>query len=318
MIDQFDVSVVIPTYNRCQLLAEALKSLFAQECKGISYELIVVDNNSTDATRDVVGSFSDCSPPLRYFFEGRQGNSHARNAGIKHARSPIVAFTDDDVRVDPDWIATVKRAFDMHPEIGFAGGKVLPVWTVIPPDWLTDQHWMPLALQDHGDDQFYLEPTRGTGVIGANLVVRRELFERVGMFASDVQMVKREIGGMEDHEFVARMWQGGIKGLYVPKLVVRAPVDLERIKKTYHRRWHKGHGRRYAIMREESMEKASWYLFGVPAHLYRQALSDAIGLVKHWLRRKEKHEFLCEVHLWFFFGFWLRRVQDVRGVGSYR
>jgi hypothetical protein len=59
------------------------------------------------------------------------------------------------------------------------------------------------------------------------------------------------------------------------------------------------------------MEKASWHLFGVPAHLYRQALMDTIGLIKHSLRRQEEHAFLCELHLWFFFAFWLTRVQDV-------
>jgi glycosyltransferase involved in cell wall biosynthesis len=312
MEDQFDVSVVVGTYNRCQLLAGALECLIAQECPELRYELIVVDNNSTDNTRDVINSFAVRDPRVRYVFEERQGISFARNAGINQSRSPIVAFTDDDVRVAPDWISTIKKTFDAHAEIGFIGGKVLPVWPVTPPEWLTRQHWSPLGLQDHGDQEFYLEPGRVTGVIGANLVVRRELFERVGMFAPEVQLVKGSIGTMEDHEFIIRLWRGGVIGLYVPQLVVQAPVESERIKKKYHRRWHKGHGHSYAIMREERMEKASWYLFGVPAHLYRQALMDSIGLIKHWLQRQEERAFLCEVHLWFFFAFWLKRVQDIR------
>lgn len=312
MEERFDVSVVVGTYNRCQRLVGAIESLIAQEPNGVRFEIIVVDNNSTDDTRKVVESFQQSDPPVRYVFEPNQGISHARNAGIIQARSPIVAFTDDDVRVAPNWIYTIKSTFDAHAEIGFMGGKVLPVWPMPPPAWLTRNHWSPLGVQDHGDVEFYLEPSRVTGVIGANLVVRREVFDRVGTFSFKVQLVKGGIGTMEDHEYVVRMWRAGIIGLYVPQLVVEAPVESDRLKKKYHRRWHKGHGRSYAIMKEERMEKASWHLFGVPAHLYRQALIDTMGLIKNWVRRREELAFLCEVHLWFFCAFWLKRVQDIQ------
>ena len=315
MEGQFDVSVVLGTYNRARMLAGAIEHLIAQQQKGVRYEIIVVDNNSTDNTRDVVSQFAGSDPPVRYIFEPRQGISYARNAGISQSRSPIIAFTDDDVRVSSDWITTVKETFDTHQEIGFIGGKVLPVWAAAPPEWLTRKHWSPLGLQDHGDEEFYLEPSRVTGVIGANLSVRRNLFEKVGLFAPEVQLVKGRIGTMEDHEYVGRLWQAGVIGLYVPQLVVQAPVEISRTTKNYHRRWHKGHGRSFAIMREERMEKASWSLFGVPAHLYRQALIDTFSLIKHSLRRHEEQAFLSEVQLRFFFGFWLKRVQDIRSKG---
>ena len=186
------------------------------------------------------------------------------------------------------------------------------MWAATPPRWLTSKHWSPLALQDHGDNELYLDASGVTGLISANLAVRRGLFDQVGMFATAVQMVGGGIGGMEDHELVNRLWEAGVRGLYVPTLVVQAPVELNRTEKKYHRRWHKGHGRNYAILREERMEKASWYLFGVPAHLYRQTMMNTIGLVKHWFRREEEKAFLCETNLWFFFGFWKRRVQDPR------
>lgn len=310
MEDQIDVSVVIGTYNRGHMLGAALESLMTQEANGVRYEVIVVDNNSTDNTREVIHSFAGRNIAVRYIFEGRQGISHARNAGISRSHSPLVAFTDDDIRVAADWITTIKRSFDAHPEVGFIGGKVLPVWTETPPAWLTRDHWMPLGLQDHGDSQFYLDQNKVIGVISANLAVRRELFDRVGMFTPQVHRVKSGIGTMEDHEFIIRLWQAGVIGLYLPRLLVHAPVERERTRKKYHRRWHKGHGRSYAILREERMEKASWYLFGVPAHLYRQAMSDTMGLIKNWLWRRESHAFLCEVHLWFFLAFWLKRLQD--------
>jgi glucosyl-dolichyl phosphate glucuronosyltransferase len=310
MEDQFDVSVVVGTYNRSHLLGGALEHLIKQQSKGLRYEVIVVDNNSTDDTREVVNAFVGSEPQVRYVFESRQGISYARNTGIDHSRSPIIAFTDDDIRVSSNWITTIKETLDAHPEIGFMGGKVLPVWPAARPEWLTSQHWMPLGIQDHGDNEFYLEPNKVTGVVGANLVVRRELFEQVGMFLPEVQLVKTGIGTMEDHEYLLQLWRAGIIGLYVPQLVVHAPVDVGRMSKSYHRRWHTGHGRSYAIMREERMEQASWYLFGVPAHLYRQALIDTISLIKHSLLRHEEQAFLCEVHLRFFFAFWWKRVHD--------
>jgi len=310
MNGDFDISVVVPTYNRCELLPGAVESLLSEESNGLRYEVIVVDNNSTDKTREVVRNFSNAAHPVRYVFEPRQGNAYARNSGIKQSRAPIVAFVDDDVRASRDWLATIKRTFEQHPQVGFIGGKVLPVWRISPPAWLTSQHWMPLGLQDHGDNELLLDSIRGTGLISANLAIRRTVFERVGMFSPKVQMVKDRIGGMEDHELIDRLWRSGIIGMYVPDLVVEAPVDSERVKKKYHRRWHKGHGRNYAIMREEKMEKASWYLLGVPAPLYKQALVDSFGLLKHTVRGHEEHAFLCEVRLRFFFGFWRTRLQD--------
>ena len=114
------------------------------------YEVIVVDNNSTDDTRR---SSTACRPvpALRTVVERKQGVSHARNAGIAAARAPIVAFFDDDVRVAPNWIETIIRVFADDPGTEVIGGKVLPDWAAPPPCWLTPAHWAPLALQDLGD-----------------------------------------------------------------------------------------------------------------------------------------------------------------------
>ena len=117
MRKNWDISVCICTYNRCQGLRSALESVLGQQADGVRFEVIVVDNNSTDETKQVVDGFVRRGHSnLRYSFEGRQGLSHARNAAIAVARSPLVAFTDDDVPVARDWVSTIKRAFDEHPE----------------------------------------------------------------------------------------------------------------------------------------------------------------------------------------------------------
>ena len=135
-----DVSVVISTYNRCTLLARALESLQNQDTADVSYEILVVDNNSTDETRAVTQRMINATPGrLRYVFESKQGLSYARNAGIASARAKIIAFTDDDVRVANNWVSRIKAGFAAEPSVDFLGGKVLPHWDEIPPACI--QRW---------------------------------------------------------------------------------------------------------------------------------------------------------------------------------
>jgi len=117
---QTDVSVVLSTYNRSSLLAPALQALLAQSTAAPNYEVLVVNNNSSDGTAELVQSLVTCNPgKLRYLFEKKQGLSYGRNAGIAAACAPIIAFTDDDVRVSPDWVTQIKLECDAQPSIDF-------------------------------------------------------------------------------------------------------------------------------------------------------------------------------------------------------
>ena len=127
------LSVVMSTYNRGQLLETAIRSVLAQHEPTPSFELIIVDNNSSDATRDIVERIAASDRRLRYVFEPQQGLSYARNRGISIAAAPLIAFTDEDVRADSDWIAGIVRAFDESPRADFVGGRVLPLWPSSPP-----------------------------------------------------------------------------------------------------------------------------------------------------------------------------------------
>jgi len=137
-----DVSVVIPTYNRGSQLRPLLDALLQQDTRGITYEVLVVDNNSRDNTASVVEAarLSDRSGLIRYYFEPRQGVSNARNTGIAHARAPILAFIDDDVVPARDWVYSMKRAFDEYPAADCIGGRVLPVWSRPRPSWREISH----------------------------------------------------------------------------------------------------------------------------------------------------------------------------------
>ncbi|HKC62589.1 MAG TPA: glycosyltransferase [Pyrinomonadaceae bacterium] len=313
MSASFDISVIISTYNRCDMLPCAIESLLAQEAGATRYEIIVVDNNSTDRTREVMESFiAQTDVPLRYIFEGRQGLSYGWNTGIQHARAPIIALMDDDTSASRDYVAKIKRAFDEHPEVDFIGGKVLPHWKREPPRWLTRKHWAPLPLQDYGEEPFYINQARPLCVV--NKAFRYCVFERFGFFKPELGRIKDSIGSSEDHDLQLRVWQAGGQGMYVPDVIIFAEVQEERLTKRYHRRWHTGHGHFHAIMRIEELEVGDVRLFDVPAHLYRQALKDMFGWLKHSLRGREELAFERENEVRYFHGFFRQRRKEFKAM----
>src|SRR4051812_17583342 len=103
------ISAVLCTWNRCDLLAGALAALTSQE-DAPPHEIIVVNNASTDATREVVMRYAEAHPQVRYIEEPRAGVSYARNPGLDAARGALIAFTDDDIRVDRHWIRSLAAA----------------------------------------------------------------------------------------------------------------------------------------------------------------------------------------------------------------
>jgi GT2 family glycosyltransferase len=291
-----DVSVVVSTYNRADRLPLALDALLAQT--GTAYEIIVVDNNSTDDTRTVVSAIAARSNGrVRYVFEPRQGLSYGRNTGIELARAPIVALTDDDVRVGPDWIAQLERAFHEHQDADYVGGRILPNWIEPPPRWLTTAHWSPLALQDYGNDPMWTGRERAVCLVGASLAFRRRVFDVVGLFTPALGRIKDGIGSTEDHDMQLRVWRAGMRGLYVPAVVSIADVTPDRMQKSYHRRWHKGHGRHCAMMRLRELVPADLgplaepqdliTLFGSPAFVYIDLLRNGYRWLEAVCRRKD-------------------------------
>jgi glycosyltransferase involved in cell wall biosynthesis len=250
-------------------------------------------------------------------FEAQQGLSHARNAGIREARAPFIAFTDDDVRAEADWIAATVRAFHEHPEADVVGGRVLPIWPSAPPAWLTRDHWAPLALVDHGDAPIAITSRHSIGVVGANMAFRRGVFDDVGLFAADFQRVKDGIGSLEDHDFLLRVLRTGRQGVYDPRIVVHAEIQPNRLERAYHRRWHTGHGHFHALLRSEQMEATNrGRLFGVPAPLYRQALGDLAGWARARMTGDPATVFHHELRLRFFLGFFQTRRRDAAAMNG--
>lgn len=135
MTNMMDLSVVIPTRNRAKMLADLLESLRVQESRGLNWEILVVDNNSTDDTSGMVESKKAGFPvPLLYIYEPNWGLHSCRNRGAKEANGVVVSFLDDDMIVSEQWIQGARLILEGQADL--VGGRILPLWEASPPSWL--------------------------------------------------------------------------------------------------------------------------------------------------------------------------------------
>ena len=234
------ISVVIGTRDRAPLLRITLEHLRLQQY-GAGDEVIVVDNASTDDTPGVIRDAAATFPvPLRYLRETMPGKSAAVNAGVRIARGEILALTDDDVWPASDWITAIRATFSDR-SLAVAGGRVDPWWETPCPWWLRPCEpdmpygvmFSPLALLHYGPAQ----PLGERGAVGANLIVRREVFEDLGGFAQHLGRHQGTLLCGEDHEFCERAVAAGYRLEYRPELRVRHWVSAHRLRLRYYVRW---------------------------------------------------------------------------------
>jgi len=234
---KLDATVLVATYNRAHLLPGTLAALGAQQVPdALAWEILVVDNNSRDHTRQVVAAFAkSVKVPVRYVFESRQGLSYARNRGIQEARGSIIAFTDDDVLPAPDWLAATIKAFATW-NADCVGGRILPRWETSPPTWITGNRFLlaRLALMDCEESRLLTFPLADSPQVwGANMAFRRELFDRVGAFDTARGMKGTKLVRGEEVELISRALEQGARVAYDPSMVVLHRIDHDRLKKRY-------------------------------------------------------------------------------------
>jgi glycosyltransferase involved in cell wall biosynthesis len=242
------VTVILCTYNRCSSLAKALDSIAASTVpESVGWDVLVVDNNSTDRTREVVEGFCRRFPGrFNYLFEPQQGKSHALNAGVREARGDVLAFTDDDLTFEPTWLQNLAEAFRNGKWAG-AGGRTAPERAVSLPRWLTldERHVLaPLGVFDIGQDVLELtEPP-----FGNNMAYRRGVFQKYGGFRLDLGPRPGTEIRNEDTEFGRRLLAAGERLCYEPSAVAYHAVHENRLRKGFFLQWYFDYGR--AMVRE--------------------------------------------------------------------
>jgi len=244
------LSVLISSHNRADLLERTLQFLnAAKRPRDWQIDVLVAANACTDRTHTMLDRYvletrsTSALPgtpqrlPLRWVAEPRAGKSFALNCAIPLLASELVAFVDDDHRVDPQYLEAVCNAAMKYPQADILCGRILPDWNGSEPAWVHDDgpyriYPLPVPRYDLGDDALS-SPQDTTMPGGGNLVLRRALFDKVGDFSTAYGPVGRGLGGAEDHEWLGRAITAGARIQYVPQIVQYHFVDRSRLVLSY-------------------------------------------------------------------------------------
>lgn len=252
------LSVIIPTLNRSVLLEKVLISLSVQTFSQEQFEVIVVDNGSTDTTYTIVNSYATRIKNLLYFFDSRPGLHVGRHKGFFEASSDILVYIDDDIEAWPTWLQTIYDSFT-NKEIVLVGGRCLPKFEVEPPEWLKIM-WMSnvggvqnighLSLIDLGDNVKLVNPFH---VYGCNFAIRRSILFEAGGFHPDAmpqELIRfRGDGESSVSKFIKTK---GYKALYHPLASIYHWVPKSRMTTEYfcRRAYNQGISDSYSAIRK--------------------------------------------------------------------
>ncbi len=231
------LTVLICTHDRATLLARAVASLDAADRPaGWTVDILVAANACRDGTHDWLAQRAATGAPalpLTWFAEPVPGKSHALNSAMPRITADLVAFVDDDHRVDTDYLRAVCAAADAHPQVALLCGRILPDWDGSEPDWVHDEgpyriYPLPVPRFDLGDVARELTAD-GAVPGGGNLAARTAWLARIGAFSTDMGPTGHDLGGAEDLDWVLRALRLGARLRYVPPMLQHHFVDADRL-----------------------------------------------------------------------------------------
>lgn len=282
-----DISLIICTYNRAQNLDACFQHLLAQKNSAdIVWELILVDNNSTDNTRAVVEQYANESAlNIRYCFEAQQGLSYARNHGITQAEGTWVAFIDDDIRVCDVWLKTLHDTFLQY-DCDAVGGRIHIESPQSLPAWISPDMYGFLGHQDFGEQPHQMDGY-SEFPFGGNMAVHRRVFDKIGVF--DTQLGRRGEGSKseelfkgEETDFFHRLADSGGNFRYHPKILVLHKILPYQLEKKFFLSLHKNAG---ILKVQQDTRHHQRTFMGIPLFVYRQYLRS----IGHYARKSLCH-----------------------------
>lgn len=311
------LDVVVPTYQRSHLLRRTITSLIKAVVPcDLEVIIIIVDNYGKDDTAEVVQEIrANTSRPIVYLVEPKRGLSNARNAGIRAGSGDIIGFIDDDEEIQHDWFEVVAREFADRSTL-FIGGPYLAREDLRLPDWLPPGYHAVIGVIPPKPRSFFDNSFNGI-LMGGNAVIRREVFERVGLYSTKLGRSGKGLLSHEDGEFYQRLRRNELKGVYVPDLVIYHAVPSSRLTRKYHRRWCFWRGASLGVV-DRDAKRPLPYVLGVPRSLIGQALCGLASVPGRLILTRERaRAFAGELALWdllgFIYGRWFLRVDNYYG-----
>lgn len=286
------VTVAICTWNRAAMLDRVLAHLRSLRVPaGTEWEVLVVNNNSTDDTDAVIAKHVG-KLPIRRAFEPQPGISIARNRAVRESRGEIVLWTDDDAFPDPDWIAKTLEAFERF-EADLVFGKVVPDWETDQPSWFSAKFRGMFALIDLGGEPRAVTEPHVVG-FNVNMAFRKSLIEKIGPYRSDIGSGR--MAGGEDIDLFKRAHRHGVAIAYQPEAVVRHFIPALRCTKAFYRSYTWGGSPNHLkLLRDE--DKGVPRLFGLPRYFLRQQIAHFGGYFRAILRADAGDAFYSELKL---------------------
>jgi glycosyltransferase involved in cell wall biosynthesis len=240
MMDQKpQISAVVCTHNRVNYLQACIESLQHQTLDPARYEILIVDNGSTDGTEKLCTNYQE-SVNFRYIKEPMLGLSHARNRGLLEATGDFIGYIDDDAAAAPQWLEKALEVFALDPVPDWVGGSVTLVWEAPPPPWLTDYYYGALGWVNWGEDARYLDP-ESEWLVGCNSLFRRATLENYGGFDVRLGRKKNLLLSGEEVQLHHKLRAAGGTFYYHPAVHVHHSVPRERVTPEYfYRRYYWG------------------------------------------------------------------------------
>jgi glycosyltransferase involved in cell wall biosynthesis len=282
------ISVILCTFNRAQLLPRALHSLFEQSLEKSEYEIVVVDNASTDNTAEIIKEFEAkySSPIIVPVYELRQGLAYARNTGCKHATGRYLAFIDDDCLAETDWLQVLWESYErIEPSPLGVGGIVAPLYDERRPKWFKESY----ELDTWGDQPRFLE--EGESFTGCNMSFRRDVISTLGGFNVEFGMGGENLALAEETELFRRIWatEGKDSALYyTPRAVVQHDIDPHKMTVSYQLKRAFSAGQASWDMAQSKPVAHRLLLFAgsialIPWHCIRSVLYLRAGYWQNWI-----------------------------------
>ncbi|ALS20722.1 MULTISPECIES: glycosyltransferase [Paenibacillus] len=223
------VTVAICTFNRAEYLEKTINSVLVQSYPDTEYEILIIDNNSTDHTAQLVMPIVEKEHHVRYVLEVNKGLSYARNRAIAEAKGEFILFLDDDATACQDWIRHILDCFQDE-KVACVGGKINPVWEKSVPTWLPERYYSLYTILDYSDK--VTEMDHNSIPFGANVAFRKDVLKKYGCFRTDLGRVGNNLLSGEESELIRKIRKDYII-MYTPYAFVNHTIASNRINKKW-------------------------------------------------------------------------------------